>query len=76
MITVNLTVELTDKEQAHHFKYFIEEQVSKLVSYKILPNTDKMYKEDATFRRLSKIEKDAKKTKAIYINDYNGKYTE
>ena len=71
MITVNLTVELTDKEQAHHFKYFIEEQVSKLKDYQIIQDTKKLYENDATFRRISKGYKEARKVRNDYINEHN-----
>ena len=71
MITVNLTVQLTDEEQAHHFKYFIESQVSELKDYQIIPDTKKLYEEDATFRRITKGYKDARKVRNDYINENN-----
>lgn len=44
---------------------------TKLISYKTIINTDKLYKEDATFKKLVKIESNARKIKEKYINDKN-----
>ncbi len=71
---INITLELENDEQVYHFEAFLRQQV-KVISFNILPDTKNMYEEDKTFQKLVKAEKDAKKTKAIYINNHNQKYT-
>tara|TARA_B110000211_G_scaffold211006_1_gene249527 strand:+ start:54 stop:305 length:252 start_codon:yes stop_codon:yes gene_type:complete len=43
-------------------------ETSKLVNYKILPDTDDLYKTDKVFKKLVKIEAEAKRQKEIYTN--------
>ena len=69
---VNITIEI-DEEDIPSFEYQLREWL-KIKSFQILPDTKKMYEEDNTFKQLVKIEKSAKKTKAVYINDNNHKY--
>lgn len=71
MITVNLTVELEDEQQAHHFKFFIESQVSALKDYQILADTRKMNKEDKRFKKINDAYKKARKIRNDYINENN-----
>ncbi len=70
---VNITIEI-DPEEIPTFESWLRGQL-KVISLQILPDTKKMYEEDKTFQKLVKLEKDAKKAKAIFINDHNGKYT-
>ena len=70
---VNLTIEL-EPEEIPNFEKWLRGQI-KVIGFTILPDTKKMFEEDKTFQKLVKAEKDAKKTKAIYINDHNGRYT-
>ena len=69
---VNITIEIDDHEITSFEKWL---RVNlKTISFNILPDTKKMYEENNTFKQLVKIEKSAKKTKAVYINDNNHKY--
>jgi len=45
-----------------------------LISYKTVIDTDNMYKEDATFKKMVKDEKLRRKSKEDYINKNNHKY--
>ena len=72
MKTINITLKI-ESEQLQNFEEWLRNQVN-VIDLKILPDTEKMYQEDATFKRLVKAEKDAKRVKAIYINDNNQKY--
>jgi hypothetical protein len=45
-----------------------------LISYKTVIDTDNMYKEDATFKKMVKDEKLRRKAKEDYINKNNHKY--
>ena len=45
-----------------------------LISYKTVIDTDNMYKEDATFKKMVKDEKIRRKAKEDYINKNNHKY--
>lgn len=40
-----------------------------VVGFRIVPNTEKLYEEDAVFKKLVKIERDARIIKEKYIND-------
>ena len=40
-----------------------------VVGFRIVPNTEKLYEEDAMFKKLVKIERDARIIKEKYIND-------
>ena len=72
MKTINITLKI-ESEQLQNFEEWLRNQVN-VIDLKILPDTEKMYQEDATFKKLVKAEKDAKRVKAIYINDHNQKY--
>ena len=69
---VNITIEI-DPEEIPTFESWLRGQL-KVISLQILPDTKKMYEEDKTFQKLVKLEKDAKKAKAIFINENNQKY--
>ncbi len=69
---VNITIEI-DPEEIPTFESWLRGQL-KVISLQILPDTKKMYDKDPTFQKLVKLEKDAKKAKAIFINDNNQKY--
>ena len=74
METINITVKL-NKEGIPKFQRFLDEHIE-VVEFKILPNTDKMYEQDETFRHLSKIKKQSKTAVEKYINDNNNKYNQ
>lgn len=42
-----------------------------VISYKILPDTDELYKTNSTFKKLVKAVKEAQKLRDIYINENN-----
>jgi hypothetical protein len=44
---------------------------TKLINYKTIPNTEELYQNDETFRKLVKIESNARIIKEKYINDKN-----
>jgi len=44
---------------------------TKLISYKTIPNTEELYQNDETFKKLVKIESNARRIKEKYINDKN-----
>ena len=69
---VNITIEI-EEEEIPTFEYWLGENF-KVLSLQVLPDTKKMYEECPTFKQLVNIEKSAKKTKAVYINDNNHKY--
>ena len=69
---VNITLEIDDFD-IPQFEYQLKEWI-KVISFQVLPDTKKMYEDDDTFKKLVKAEKEAKKIKAVYINDNNGKY--
>lgn len=45
-----------------------------VISFKILPDTEKMYEENTTFKKLVKGVKDAQRLRDKYINDHNSEY--
>ena len=69
---VNITLEIDDFD-IPQFEYQLREWI-KVISFQVLPDTKKMYEDDDTFKKLVKAEKEAKKIKAVYINDNNQKY--
>ena len=69
---VNITVEI-EEEDILGFEYQLRDWL-KVISLQILPDTKNMYDNDPNFKQLVRIEKSAKKTKAVYINDNNHKY--
>ena len=72
METINITVNLPE-EQVTKFRQFLDDSME-VVDFRILPNTDEMYKNDIGFQHLCKAESTAKKLKGKYINDNNNKY--
>jgi len=41
-----------------------------VVGFRIVPNTEKLYEEDAMFKKLVKIEREARVAKEKYINNH------
>lgn len=70
MKIVNLTIELRDEEQIYHFEKMIKKEV-KVVDFRILPDTKKLYDNDEQFRKILKGVKTAQKVRDKYINDHN-----
>lgn len=67
------TVNITLKVEPHHvlgLESHLREHF-KVISYKIIPNTDKLYESDTSFKKLVKAVKKAQEVRDIYINKYN-----
>ena len=73
MRKVAIVLELDSDEQAHHLEIYLREKmfVGKVISYRNLPDTSKLYEDSTTFRKLVKAEKLAKREKNDYINENN-----
>ena len=69
---VNITLELKDKEQAHHLENYLRNNMfpDKVVSFINLPNTDSL-KDDPIYKKLYKNVKDAKNRLYEYITKMN-----
>lgn len=68
-ITINTTLKIEPR-----FLGSFEKQLRiacEVVDLRIVPDTSKLYEEDAFFRRMVKLEKKAKKDKMDYINRRN-----
>ena len=63
---VSATFEVNGKLVNTLENYLLEN--SKLINYKILPDTRELYDNDPVFRKLVKIESEAKKQKETYSN--------
>tara|TARA_R110000772_G_scaffold254725_1_gene370746 strand:+ start:559 stop:813 length:255 start_codon:yes stop_codon:yes gene_type:complete len=72
--TLNITLKINDHQVAE-FQRFLDEHFN-VISYKVMPDTEKMYATDTTFQKLVKAKKEATKVVGIYINDNNNKYKE
>lgn len=70
--TWNVTLKLDDSEVLN-FENFLNQYLD-VISFKILPETSKMYEEDDTFKKLVKHVKKAQRERDIYINNNNSKY--
>jgi len=60
-------------EEIVNFEYWLREQLQ-VISFKILPDTKRMYEEDKYFKDIVKAYKKAQRNKEKYINEHNGKY--
>lgn len=67
MVVINLTIELTDKEEVYQFENWLKQYVN-IKDFRILPNTDELYDSDDHFKKLSKSLKQAKRDYNDYIN--------
>ncbi len=68
MEKVNITIEI-EKEQIINFENWLKNQGVNLLDLTIVPDTNEMYKNDITFRRLSGKVKEAKRERDIYYNE-------
>lgn len=66
---VNITLGIEDYNLVQ-FENWLRENVD-VKDFRVVPDTKELYENDKTFQRLCKAVTDAKKTKAIYINDNN-----
>lgn len=69
---INATFKVKGKSINVIENYLLEN--TNLISYKTVIDTDNMYKEDATFKKMVKEEKLRRKAKEDYINKNNHKY--
>lgn len=67
------TINITLKANEHHVTG-LEDHLREhfeVISYKILPDTDKLYETSTTFKKLVKAVKEAQRERDIYINENN-----
>jgi len=69
MPTINATFKI-DEFQLTEFESWFRQHYD-VVSLKILPNTEKLYENDKTFKKLVKAVKDAQVLRDVYINENN-----
>jgi hypothetical protein len=72
METINFTVKLP-ADKVIEFQRFLDAHI-KVVDFRILPDTKRMYEEDEVFQRIDKSVQVAKKVRTVYINDNINKY--
>jgi len=66
MRLINIVVEVDD-EDVTDLEQWVNANFN-LISYSIVPDTKKLYETDSMFRRLVKLEKQAKSNKYDYLN--------
>ena len=54
----------------HSFESYLRENME-VIDFKILPSTEKLYKEDSHFKKLVKEVSKAQRIRDVYINDHN-----
>jgi len=69
MKTINITLKINPHELTN-FESWLRNNLE-VVSFKILPDTEKLYETDATFKKLVKAVKTAQTIRDKYINDKN-----
>jgi len=69
METVNITLKINPYDLTN-FESWLRNNIE-VVSFKILPDTEKLYETDATFKKLVKAVKTAQTIRDKYINDKN-----
>ena len=72
MKKVNITIELVDDEQIHHFEIFLRKNV-KVIDFVHLPDTKELYEKDEHFKDITKKYYKLKKIRNDYINLNNFK---
>lgn len=68
-VVINTTLEMTRGGVIALEEWL--EQNYKLINFKVVTDTNKLYEDDATFRKLVKAVKETQRIKDIYINDHN-----
>ena len=71
MITVNMTFKIEPSQLTTFESWFRQHQ--EVLNLKVVPDTDDLYENDETFRKLVKGVRTAIKIKENYINDKNHK---
>jgi hypothetical protein len=69
MKTINTTFEVEDAGVTYLESYLNE--YTKLISYKVIADTNELYESDTTFKKLVKACKDANTLRDEYINNHN-----
>jgi hypothetical protein len=68
-VVINTTLEI-DRGGVIALEEWLEQNY-KLINFKVVTDTNKLYEDDATFRKLVKAVKETQRIKDIYINDHN-----
>ena len=69
IVTINTTFKVEAKELSG-FEWELR-QVVNVVDFKIISDTEKLYRTDKTFKKLVKAKKEATKQCELYINRHN-----
>ena len=69
MKTVNIVLKIKDQDLNELDEALRE--LYEVIDFKILPNTEKLYKENRHFKKLVKIVKDAQRIRDKFINEHN-----
>jgi len=69
MKTINITLKIEDSELIR-FDNWLREQLE-VISLKVLPDTNELYEDDDTFKKLVKGVKTAQRIRDKYINEHN-----
>ena len=67
--TINITLKI-DKHEIINFESWLNQQLE-IISLKIIPNTDKLYETNKTFKKLVKAVKTAQIERDKFINEHN-----
>ena len=67
--TVNITLKI-ENSQLTNFENYLDQNLN-LISFKLLHNTDELYKKDDVFKKLVKNVKKATTERDKYINEHN-----
>jgi hypothetical protein len=68
-IVINTTIEL-ERGGVIAFEDWLNENF-KLINFKVVADTNQLYEDDPTFRKLVKAVKEAQRIKDLYINEHN-----
>lgn len=69
MFTINTTFKIKGSEVVTIENKLIG--LTEMIDYKVIPDTSKLYEEDAVFKKLVKHVKTAQKERDLYINNNN-----
>ena len=69
IVTINTTFKVEAKELSG-FEWELR-QVVNVIDFKIISDTEKLYRTDKTFKKLVKAKKEATKQCELYINKHN-----
>ena len=67
MKKINITLSI-EEEQVNNFEYWLRNNVD-VIDFKIIPDTQDLYENDETYRKLCKCVSDAQKTRDSYYNN-------